>query len=83
MPNSCWLRRGIEGAGAGRNIPVMVDRALGACFSPVLYRTRNRMERFFSRIKHFRGSATRYEEKAAKFIANAQAGYHPPLAAAS
>jgi len=39
------------------------------CFSPVLYRARNRIERFFNRIKHFRRLATRYEKHAANFLA--------------
>ena len=38
-------------------------------FSPVLYRARNRMERFLKRIKHFRRLATRYEKHAANFLA--------------
>jgi len=41
-----WLRRRIEGAGAAPNIPAMVHRRWKPCFSPVLYRARNRMERF-------------------------------------
>jgi len=32
-------------------------------------RTRNRVERFFNRIKHFRRIATRYEKHAANFLA--------------
>jgi hypothetical protein len=35
----------------------------------VLYRARNRIERFFNRIKHFRRLATRYEKHAANFLA--------------
>ena len=49
-----WLRRQIEAAGAAPNIPPMVHRRWKPCFSPVLYRARNRIERFFNRIKHFR-----------------------------
>ena len=45
-----WLRRQIEAAGAAPNIPPMVHRRWKPCFSPVLYRARNRIERFFSRI---------------------------------
>ena len=48
-----WLRRQIEAAGAAPNIPPMVHRRWKPCFSPVLYRARNRIERFFNRIKHF------------------------------
>jgi hypothetical protein len=45
------------------------DRRWKPCFSPVLYRARNRIERFFNRIKHFRRYATRYEKHAANFLA--------------
>ena len=64
-----WLRRQIEAAGAAPNIPPMVHRRWKPCFSPVLYRARNRIERFFNRIKHFRRLATRYEKHAANFLA--------------
>jgi transposase len=64
-----WLRRRIEAAGAAPNIPAMVHRRWKPCFSPVLYRARNRIERFFNRIKHFRRLATRYEKHAANFLA--------------
>ena len=47
----------------------MVHRRRKPCFSPVLYRARNRIERFFNRIKHFRWVATRYEKHAANFLA--------------
>jgi transposase len=64
-----WLRRQIEAPGATPNIPPMVHRRRKPCFSPVLYRARNRIERFFNRIKHFRRLATRYEKHAANFLA--------------
>ena len=35
----------------------------------MLYRGRNRIERFFNRIKHFRRLVTRYEKHAANFLA--------------
>lgn len=62
-----WLRRQIEAAGAAPNIPPMGHRRWKPCFSPVLYRARNRIERFFNRIKHFRRLATRYEKHAANW----------------
>src|ERR1041384_838621 len=64
-----WLRRQIEATGAAPNIPPMVHRRWKPCFSPVLYRARTRIERFFNRIKHFRRLATRYEKHAANFLA--------------
>jgi transposase len=53
---------------AAPNIPAMVHRRWKPCFSPVLYRARNRIERFFNRIKH-RRLATRYEKHATNFLA--------------
>jgi transposase len=53
-----WLLHQIEAAGAAPNIPPMVHRRWKPCLSPVLYRARNRVERFFNRIKHFRRLAT-------------------------
>ena len=38
-------------------------------FSRDLYRLRNRVERFFNRLKQFRRIATRYEELAANYLA--------------
>jgi transposase len=55
----------IEAAGAAPNIPPVAHRRWKPCFSPVLNRARNRIERFFNRIKHFRRLATRYEKHAA------------------
>jgi transposase len=63
-----WLRRQIAAAGAAPNIPPMIHRCWKPCFSPVLYRARNCIERFFNRIKHFRRLATRYEKHAANFL---------------
>ncbi|WP_217808362.1 transposase, partial [Pseudoruegeria aquimaris] len=34
-----------------------------------LYRERNKVERFFNRLKHFRGIATRYFKTAANYLA--------------
>ncbi len=38
-------------------------------FSPFLYRYRNLVERFFSKLKHYRAVATRYEKHAANYLA--------------
>ena len=38
-------------------------------FSPWLYRYRNRVERFFSRLKHSRAVATRFEKHDANYLA--------------
>ncbi len=64
-----WLRRQIEQTGAAPNIPFKSNRLWKGCFSPALYRERNRVERFFNRIKHFRRVATRYEKHASNYLA--------------
>ena len=42
------------------------------CFSPYLYRARNRVERFFNKIKQSRRMATRYDKLAANYLAFVQ-----------
>jgi hypothetical protein len=64
-----WRRRASEARGRRSNIPSMRHRRWKACFSKALYRERNRVERFFNRIKHFRRVATRYEKLSANFLA--------------
>lgn len=64
-----WLRRSVEAAGAAPNIPSKLNRRWRACFSGVLYRERNRIERFFNKIKHCRRIATRYEKHGSNFLA--------------
>ena len=44
-----------------RKVPILHDRAL--------YRLRNRIERCFAKLKHFRRFATRYNRLAAHFLA--------------
>jgi len=39
-------------------------------FSPRVYKHRNRVERFFNRIKHFRAVATRFDRHDASFLAS-------------
>lgn len=64
-----WLRRSVEALGAAPNIPSKANRRWRACFSAALYRQRNRIERFFNKIKHYRRLATRYEKHASNFLA--------------
>ena len=49
--------------------PAQEQPALKPCFSKRLYRERNLIERFFSKLKHFRRVATRYDKLAANFLA--------------
>jgi transposase len=64
-----WIRDHIEQQGAAPNIPDKTNRKDRHCFSAVLYRERNRIERFFNRVKHCRRIATRFEKHAANYLA--------------
>lgn len=63
------VRRKIESKGAAPNIPPKANRRWKNCFSPILYRDRNAIERMFGRIKDFRRIATRYDRLAQNFLA--------------
>ena len=54
------------------NIPPKSNRRSKPYFSTWLYRERNLIERFFSKLKHFRRVATRYDKLAENFLAMAQ-----------
>ena len=62
------IRRQIEGQGAVPNIPSRTTRRWKSCFSPVLYRARNAVERMFCRLKDYRRIATRYDKLGANFL---------------
>ena len=66
------LRAAITQRGAVANIPPMPQRVRPPAFSPILYRNRNRIERFFNKIKHFRAVATRYDKRDDNFLASVQ-----------
>ena len=63
------IRRQIEAHGAMPNIPPKINPIWKNCFSPVLYRDRNAIERMFCRLKDFRRIATRYDPNAVNFLA--------------
>ena len=65
-------RHAIEERGATPNIPPKITRRWKSCFSPMLYRRRNAIERMFNRLKDFRRIATRYDRLAAHFLAALQ-----------
>ena len=69
-----WIRAMIEAQDA---VPIIPDRR-GAktphAFSRSLYRMRNRVERFFNKLKQFRRIATRYEKLAANYLAMIKIG---------
>ena len=54
------------------NIPAKSNRKWKPCFSKVPYRERNLVERFFSKLKHVRRIATRYDKLAENFLAMVQ-----------
>ena len=51
------------------NIPPRVIRKGSFSFSAWVYRQRNLVERFFNRLKQFRGLATRYDRSPENFLA--------------
>jgi transposase len=63
------LRESLRERGAWANIKPMPNRKNVPAFSPFLYRYRNLVERFFNKIKHYRGVATRYDKTADNFLA--------------
>jgi transposase len=54
---------------AWANIPAKSNRKESFPFSQWVYRQRNLVERFFSKLKQFRGIATRYDKDPANFLA--------------
>ncbi len=54
---------------AWANIPPKANRKGGFAFSRWVCRQRNLVERFFNRIKQFRGLATRYDQQPESFLA--------------
>ena len=66
------IRDLIEAQGAVPNIPAKSNRKWKPCFSKSLYRERNQVERFFSKLKQFRAVATRYDKRDDNFLASVQ-----------
>lgn len=62
------IRRLIEEQGAVPNIPPKANRRWKSCFSKVLYRGRNAIERMFCRLKDWRRIATRYDKLGKNFM---------------
>lgn len=57
-------RRGIQPV-----IPRKRNQKRGRPHNAAVYRERNRIERFFCRLKHFRAVATRYDKRATTYLA--------------
>ena len=61
------VRQQIETQGAVPSIPSKRTRIWKSCFSLVLYRGRDAIERMFCRLKDYRRIATRYDKNAINF----------------
>ncbi|WP_281844152.1 IS5 family transposase, partial [Sinisalibacter aestuarii] len=59
----------IRARGATPNIPAKAPRKLPHANDRALYRRRNIIERFFNKLKQYRGLATRYDKHAETFMA--------------
>ena len=63
------MREALAERGAWANVRPMPNRIRMPAFSKFLYRYRNVVERFFSKIKHYRAIATRYEKHDENYLA--------------
>lgn len=63
------LRDIIQAIGAQAVIPSNPTRKHPFEHDPAVYRLRNRIERCFNKLKHFRRFATRFDRRAAHFLA--------------
>lgn len=63
------LRELIATADAVAVIPSKRNRKVQIPHDAIAYKLRNRIERFFNKLKHFRHIATRYDRRACYFLA--------------
>lgn len=63
------LRQTIAAMNAAAVIPSTRSRKVAIPHDAAIYRHRNRIERCFNKLKHFRRFATRYDRKAGHFLA--------------
>jgi transposase len=68
--DSNLLRETLAERGAWANVKPMPNRVEALAFSTWLYRDRNLVERFFSKLKHFRAVATRYDKDPENYLAS-------------
>ena len=59
----------VRQTGGEAHIPTQRDRKVQRSIDRELYRQRNLVERFFCKLKHFRGVATRFAKLARNFLA--------------
>jgi transposase len=67
--DSNTIRDTVKAAGMKAVIPSNGSRKRAIGHDKVLYRERNRIERCFNKLKHFRRLATRYDRRAIHFLA--------------
>jgi transposase len=63
------LRQHLERIGATAVIPSTRSRKTPIPHDPIIYKLRNRIERCFNKLKHFRRFATRYDRLANHYLA--------------
>jgi transposase len=63
------LRGAVSEHKAWANIPPKANRKVPICFSLHLYKARNKIERFFNKIKQFRRIASRDDKLAENYLA--------------
>lgn len=64
-----WLVAQIEAGGAESVIPPKANRTEQRAYDRNLYADRNKVERLFNRLKHYRRVATRYDKLARNYLA--------------
>jgi transposase len=62
------IRDDVRARGGTPEIPTKKNRLIQHTVNRVLYATRNRIERFFNRLKNSRRVATRYDHTATSFL---------------
>lgn len=67
--DSDWLIEQIVSSGAEAVTPPRRNRTLQRTYDKNLYKDRNKIERLFNRLKHYRRVATRYEKTASRYLA--------------
>jgi transposase len=67
--SSLTVRRYLKGRGIGPVIPTKADEVPDPTFDRAAYRERNVVERLINRLKQWRRIATRYEKRAATYLA--------------
>jgi transposase len=67
--DSDTLRAKAASNGAWANVKPKSTRKVAPAFSAFLYKERNLVERFFSKLKHFRGVSTRFDKRADNYLA--------------